>query len=124
MFQRLLHARFTIWGILIMMLLIVLPLNGVIGQGATAVEVGTATVGTITADNTPLTYSFNGNAGDVITIRAVGLTAGTDPNITLFDPAQQQLAFNDNETFMSSTTSSEITFRLQSTGTHFVMVSG
>jgi hypothetical protein len=107
-----------------MIFFIVLCLSVVTAQDTIVIATGTAAVGTIVSDNTPVTYAFNGNVGDVVTMRAIGLTAGTDPNITLFSPSQQQLAFNDNETFMPFGTSSEVTFRLQETGTHFIVVSG
>jgi uncharacterized protein YraI len=81
-------------------------------------------VGTIAADNTPVTYSFNGNVGDVVTIRAVGMTLGTNPNLMLLGPAQQPLAFNENEAFAPLSTAAAIVFRLQGTGTHVVRVSG
>jgi uncharacterized protein YraI len=124
MIHRMLQTRLTLWGILLIALLLIVSLTITTAQDTIVIETGTAAVGTIVSDGSPVTYAFNGSVGDVVTIRAIGLTAGTDPNITLFGPTQQQLAFNDNETFMPFGTASEITFRLQETGTHFVVVSG
>jgi uncharacterized protein YraI len=126
MFQRLLHKRFTPLAILLLLVALVVSLNMVMAQDATPVDpaTGTATFGTIDANSTPVTYSFNSNAADVVTIRVIGLTTGSDPNITLFGPSRQQLAVNDNDAFMPFGTSSELTFRLQETGTHFVTVAG
>jgi hypothetical protein len=85
---------------------------------------GTVVLGTIPADGSPVTYSFNGNFGDLVTIRAVGVTPGADPNLTLFGPAQQQLAFNDNEPFLPLNTAALVVYRLQASGPHYVLVGG
>jgi uncharacterized protein YraI len=125
MLQRLRHSR--LYGIVLLLVLAGIFVGMVVmAQDTIPVDpsTGTATIGTIDANSTPVTYSFNGNAADVVTIRVVGLTTGSDPNITLFSPAQQQLAVNDTDVFMPFGTASELTFRLQETGTHFVTVGG
>jgi hypothetical protein len=96
------RSRFYLW----MFILVVLGLAAVnmgMGQDFIPVEYGDAVLGTISTDGSPVTYSFNGNAGDLVTIRAVGITRGADLNLTLFGPAQQQqqqLAVSDNEPFV------------------------
>lgn len=116
--------RFVPWLLLALVLLLVFPLGMLRGQDAMTLAPGSAVVGTIGADQSAVTYSFNGNAGDVVTLRAVAITPGADPNLTLAGPNQQPLAFNDNESYLPQATASALTFRLQQTGAHTAIVRG
>jgi len=104
--------------------LLLLPLSGVQAQDAVAVEFGTSTTGTLPSDGAQAPFTFNGNPGDLVTARVVGLTQGMDPNLTLLGPAQETLATNENTPLLPATTDAEIVFRLLTAGTHTLVVSG
>src|SRR5687768_125737 len=76
----------------------VAPFTLIHAQGNT-LTYGSSTAGSITDQNRLILYSFNGNAGDVVTAYAIGVTAGLDPSISLLSPGQQPLANNDNDAF-------------------------
>ena len=126
MVQQQRYRRFTVWSILITIVLSVLFLNVVTAQDTIPIDpdTGTAVFGTIDAENPSITYSFEGNAADVVTIRAIGLTTGADPNLALLSPTSVLLATNETDIFLPFGTAAEITSRLDETGTHQIVVSG
>src|SRR3990172_9878245 len=120
------RSRFRLW-LLILAALSLAAVSIGMGQDFIPVEYGDAVLGTISTEGSPVTYSFNGNVGDLVTIRAVGITPGADPDLTLFGPAQQQqqqLAVNDNEPFLPLSTAAQVVYRLQASGTHYILVDG
>ena len=59
-----------------------------------------------------------------MTIRAVGISLGADPTLSLVGPPEQILAINDNVLSIPFSTAAQIVFRLQATGPHFIVVGG
>jgi SH3-like domain-containing protein len=99
-------------------------LSPLYAQEGTTISYGSSTVGNIPADGSTTTFNFNGNTGDLITARVVGLTPEMDPNLRLAGPSGELLATNDNNLLLPAATDAEIVFRLVTPGTHSLMVSG
>lgn len=94
-------------------------------QANVPVTFGGAAVGNIPTAGATVVYNFNGNAGDLITVRVVGLTAGMDPNITLLGPVQEPLLVQDFDYMVPTNASAaSVVFRLFTTGTYTVIVGG
>ncbi len=87
-------------------------------------EYGTTVMNTIVTADITANYTFNGNAGDLVTIRAVGISPGADPTLALIGPGDQILAINDNVLSTPLSTAAQIIFRLQASGPHFIVVGG
>jgi uncharacterized protein YraI len=106
------------------LLVVALPQTRLTAQDATSVEYGASIVGNVPAEGTQAGYIFPGTVGDLVTIRATGISAGMDPNLTLLGPAQELLVSNDNSLANPSSTASEVVYRLLATGNYTVLVGG
>jgi hypothetical protein len=102
----------------------VLPFGTTSAQELIPIEYGTAAVNTIPADGSSVGYTFNGNVGDLVTIRAIGISPGADPTLALVGPSQQVQAINDNVLSSPFSTAAQIVFRLQESGPHTIVVGG
>jgi hypothetical protein len=111
-------------GLVGLMVLSLLPGGISMSQDIVPLDPGTSALGTIPADGSLVTFFFDGNLGDLVTARAVGITSGMDPNLALFGSAQQQLTLNDNEPFLPLSTAAQIVYRLQETGPYYILVGG
>jgi uncharacterized protein YraI len=111
-------------------LLSALPFGTAAAQTAPApVQYGTVVVGSLTQQAPIASYAFAGNAGDLVSIRVIGLTPGMTPTVTLLGPAQEELVTTvDRLIFPSSivagapNTSAVVTYRLFAPGTYVVNV--
>lgn len=108
----------------VLLALLFAMLSPLYAQEGTTISYGSSTVGNIPADGSTTTFTFNGNTGDLITARVVGLTPEMDPNLRLAGPSGELLATNDNNLLLPAATDAEIVFRLVTPGTHSLMVSG
>lgn len=63
---------------------------------APPIESGVAVTGTITADNTFDVYSFNGVAGQSVTISMAAVSQTLDTNLYLISPGGREIAANDD----------------------------
>lgn len=111
--------RVKLVGILLILLLFT---GSVLAQGGT-LNYGDTTVGTLSSQAPLAFFTFNGNAGDRVTINAIGITPEFDPAISLNSPTQQQLANNDNDPTSPGTTDARVTLTLEQTGVHTILVS-
>ncbi len=116
--------RFSPRFLLFLLLLCVFPLSRISAQDIIPIEYGGAAVNTIPADDGAVIYTFNGSIGDLVTIRAVGISPGADPRLSLAGPNQQLLATNDNVFTLPVSTAAQIVFRIQDTGSHFIVIGG
>jgi uncharacterized protein YraI len=117
--------KVRLWLLLFPVLMLTLGLFTAAAQETAPVEYGTVVVGTIPADGQQVAYSFNGSAGDLVTVQVLGITPGWQPTVTLLNPSQQPLTTNNNlATVGSLRPGAEISYRLFESGTHFVVVSG
>lgn len=114
-------SAFAIFALALMAL--VLPNTSVESQETIPLQYGTAAIGTV-AEGTQVAYGFAGNIGDLVTIRATGITPGMDPSLTLVGPAQEILAGNDNPFINPANTSAEIVYRLLADGSYTILVGG
>ena len=112
------------WLFLLFLFLCAFPFATTSAQEIIPIEYGAAVVNKIVAPDTSVMYTFNGNIGDLVTIRAIGISPGADPTLSLVGPPQQVLAVNDNVLSVPLTTSAQIIFRLQASGPHFIVVGG
>jgi hypothetical protein len=115
------HSVRRLW-FLLFLLLSGFPFHTTSAQEIIPIEYGAGVVNTIAAPDTSVMYTFNGNIGDLVTIRAIGISPGADPTLSLVGPPQQVLVVNDNVLSIPLTTTAQIIFRLQATGPHFIVV--
>jgi len=103
----------------------VFAFGGASAQQVSPVNYGVVVVGTLPSQGVTAAYSFNGNLGDLVTIRVIGVTAGMDPNITLLGPGQETILARDNDLLSPANVSlATVVYRLFSTGTYTVVVGG
>ncbi len=114
----------TKWVLISVLLLCLFPLSNLYAQDSIPIEYGSASVNNIAAVDGSVIYTFNGTIGDLVTIRAVAISVGSDPRLSLAGPSQHLLATNDNAMEVPATTAAEIVFRIQETGQHFIIVNG
>lgn len=94
-------------------------------QTTTPISVGTTVLGTITVDGETSTYTFDGRAGDLVTLRVFALTPGMDPNITLLGPIQEPLFSQEYDSFAPTNASAAGNVaRLFVTGPYTITVGG
>lgn len=110
--------------LLLLLLLCIIPLSTTSAQEIIPIEYGSTVVNIIDAAGNTVAYTFNGTVGDLVTIRAVGISLGADPTLSLVGPPEQVLAINDNVLSLPFSTAAQIVFRLQATGPHFIVVGG
>ncbi|MBC7814382.1 MAG: SH3 domain-containing protein, partial [Burkholderiales bacterium] len=120
----------TVFVMVLCALLSVFPFGIAAAQTAPApIQYGTVVVGSLTQQAPIASYAFAGNAGDLVSIRVIGLTPGMTPTVTLLGPAQEELLTTvDRLMFPSSVvagapnTSAVIAYRLFANGTYVVNV--
>ncbi|MEP6985026.1 MAG: SH3 domain-containing protein [Chloroflexota bacterium] len=99
-------------------------MSKLVAQDTLVIQYGSASVNNLPTADSSVIYSFDATIGDLVTIRAVGTSPGSDPRLSLAGPSQNLLATNDNTLSFSATTTAEIVFRIQETGKHFIVVNG
>jgi len=114
----------TRWVLLSILLLCLVPLSKLSAQETLVIQYGSASVNNLPTADSSVIYAFDATIGDLVTIRAVGTSPGSDPRLSLAAPSQNLLATNDNALSYSATTTAEIVFRIQETGKHFIVVNG
>lgn len=107
--------------VLFVLLLLLALGSGVQAQGGT-LNYGDTIVASVSAQAPLAFFTFNGVAGDRVTVIAVGISPGLDPAISLNAPTQQQLANNDNDPTSPGTTDARVTVTLAQTGVHTILV--
>jgi len=117
-------VRHSAWLFLLILFFCAVPFATTNAQEIIPIQYGTAVANKITAPDTSVMYTFNGTIGDLVTIRAIGISPGADPTLSLVGPPQQVLAVNDNVLSIPPSTSAQIIFRLQASGPHFIVVGG
>ncbi len=107
--------RFTI----LALVLIVVVSSVALAQGV--INYGTSIQGEINATSPQGFYTFNGNAGDLITAHILSTANNLSPTLALIGPAGQ-LAFSNSDIFTSVTNDASITYRLPSSGAYTLLV--
>lgn len=86
------------------------------------INYGASINGTLTAEVPNAFFTFNGNAGDLITAKVTNITPGLDPNLTMLLPVQTNPITNLNDPIFPGTTDARITFRLPAAGVYSLIV--
>ncbi len=107
---------------LVLAALLITAVGAVMAQGG-IIGYGQSLSGALTAEAPFALYTFNGSAGDHITAYVVGATDGMQPTLSLLSPTQRQLAVSAGDPLLGPDGNlSRITYRLQETGMHTLMV--
>ena len=93
-------------------------------QGGAALTYGTSLVGRITAEMPLQLYSFTGTEGDLVFIRAAGLSAGFEPIVDLIAPDRQTIATSRNDTLSMTMQDAAIRLQLPQSGAYSLMLGG
>jgi hypothetical protein len=112
----------VLWFVIVIVLLSLSFGGAAVFAQAGSLTYGSGAVGQIDADTAFMIYTFNGSAGDLITLRIIGVTEGFRPTISLNNPQQQQLATSSSDPFSPAGSGARIDYRLTDTGTHIVLV--
>lgn len=101
----------------------VLATSGVVLAQGGALTYGSNTLGSLSATAPLAFYTFNGNADDLVTIQAIGLSPGMQPGISLNSPTQQQLSNSSSDPFGIGSQEARLTYRLPQNGIYTILVS-
>ena len=85
---------------------------------------GSSVFGTISATVPSLTYSFTGNAGDLVTVEVMGLTGGLDPAASLIAPDGLMLPTPTDDRYVNGTSDVRFSLFLPQAGSYSLLVSG
>lgn len=114
----------VILGLVLLAALIVPPLSGSQAQIGGSISYGSSVLGTITAADQVLTYSFNGSAGDLIQATVRNWTWTLDPQINLIAPDGQLLATSGTHPLSDDPLAAALALFLPQTGMYSLKVGG
>ena len=111
------------WLALCAVLILLAALPGTsLAQGS--LTYGSTVTGSLTAETPFVIYAFQANAGDQITVIAVGVSPGMTPGISLLGPDQRQLAVSSGDPFGAEDgRTARISHRAASTGRYSLLIS-
>lgn len=116
--QSIFHVRWRVF----LVVALCLVLAGVVSAQGGFITYGQSVAGEIT-DQAPLVfYTFQGNAGDLMTAQAVAAAPGLDPTLTLLSPSGVPLVNNDNDPFGFNPTDARLSYQLTETGVYSLLV--
>ncbi|MBN2472029.1 MAG: SH3 domain-containing protein [Anaerolineae bacterium] len=122
MSRRIGIGQLRILRIFVLAALLVGAAGAVMAQGG-MIGYGQSLSGALTAEAPFSLYTFNGSAGDHITAYVAGATDGMRPTLSLLSPTQRQLAVSAGDPLLGGDGNlARITYRLQETGMHTLMV--
>jgi hypothetical protein len=119
--------RTPLWGAAIALLLalslLVLPPGGALAQGGETITYGSSVIGSLTTESPFVIYTFNANAGDLISIVLAGLAPEVVPGASLLGPDQRQLGVSGDDPFSAGGGRlARIDHRIAQTGVHSLIV--
>ncbi len=79
-------------------------------------------IGDITADSPFAVYTFNGNAGDLVTVLVAGLAPDMAPSVSLLNASQQMLATSNRDPY-GGVGEARLSYRLPAAGGYSLLVS-
>ena len=94
------------------------------GRNGNRLTYGTTTSSSVSEDSPLVFFTFDGDEGDLVVIRAISTSEGFDPTLSLLSPSQQPLAINDNDPFVAGTVDARISYRLPQEGVYSLVVGG
>ncbi|MCB9454276.1 MAG: SH3 domain-containing protein [Anaerolineaceae bacterium] len=116
--QKIFRIRFL--PILVGMLCLLLA-GVALAQGG-FVAYGQSVAGEITDQSPLVLYTFQGNAGDVMTAQVSATAPGLDPTLTLLSPSGVPLANNDNDPFGFNGSDARLNYTLADSGVYSLLV--
>lgn len=120
--MRISLRRSLVW-LLVVVMLAAFPTGLILAQGG-AITYGGSVAGELTGDAPIAIYTFDGAAGDQVSVYLVSLTPNMTPAVSLLGPDQRQLALNATDPFGSEDGRVvHIAYRLTTNGRHSLIVS-
>lgn len=104
--------------------LAVMPHGGARAQIGGTIGYGSSVLGKLAAADQSLTYSFSGNAGDLVQVNARNWTGTLDPRLDLVAPDGQSIATGLTSPFSGDPLEASLSVFLPQTGTYSLLVSG
>ena len=104
----------------VFLLLLLTVIGGVSAQTA-PINYGQSVQGTIDANTPQGFFTFNGQAGDLVTAYAIGTSPGMRPTIILLGPTGQ-LAFSDSDPFTPLSNDARVTYRLPQASAYNLLI--
>ena len=105
----------------VLILLAALP-GTTLAQGS--LTYGSTVTGSLTAETPFVIYAFQANAGDQITVTAVGVSPGMAPGISLLGPDQRQIGVSTGDPFGAEDgRTARISHRAATTGRYSLLIS-
>jgi len=111
-------------GLLLLVALLMPPPASTQAQIGGSIGYGSSVFGTISAPGGLLTYSFNGNASDLVEIRVHHWTGTFDPQISLAAPNGQPIASSSTDPFSDDPLAATLALVLPQTGIYSLKVGG
>jgi uncharacterized protein YraI len=116
------HSKRTVQLSVVLVIVLALSLVPILTSAQSVLPYGSGVVGQITAQSPLLIYTFNGSANDLVTVQAIGMTAGFSPTLSLNSPTQQQLGNSSSDPFTPGAGSARIDVRLPQDGAYTLLV--
>ncbi|HVO72372.1 MAG TPA: hypothetical protein VMT24_20125 [Aggregatilineaceae bacterium] len=104
--------------------MVILPLASTQAQIGGTIGYGSSVFGTLSAVGQSLTYSFNGNAGDLVQTTVRNWTGTLDPQLGLVAPDGQTVASSSSNPFGEDNLAASLSLLLPQTGIYSLLVSG
>ncbi len=104
--------------VLIVLLVTVLSTFGAAAQFGGSLTYGTSLIGSLGADIASTVYTFDGNAGDMVNIRAFGIGGALNPSISLLDPNNAPITTSLDDLYSLQTSDAALSYFLPLTGTY------
>ncbi|MFQ3566138.1 MAG: hypothetical protein SNJ59_03990 [Aggregatilineales bacterium] len=96
----------------------------VFGQGGVFIGYGANIPGRIAPETPLVMFNFNGSAGDLVRVRAIGTQGDLNPTLSLIAPDQQRIAASDDHVFGLQRTDAWLSLFLPQTGQYVLMLGG
>ena len=96
----------------------------VFGQSGVFIGYGANIPGRIAPETPLIMFNFNGSAGDLVRVRAIGTQGDLNPTISLIAPDQQLIAASDDHVFGPQRADAWLSLFLPQTGQYVLMVGG
>lgn len=109
----------------VLLLLASLLLTGrVVAQPAPVetIAYGESMIGTVAADGLPVQFTFEGEAGDLVTLQVIGVTPDFTPSIILIAPGQADVISAGVDALNPASNTATLSRRLRESGLYLILV--
>ena len=105
------------------LILLVAPSGAALAQsGGGTITYGSSEIGSLTAESPFVIYTFNANAGDLISLVLAGLAPDVAPEASLLGPDQRQLGLTSDDPFSAGSHLARLDYRIMQSGIHSLIV--